>query len=257
MEPRTALSFALVLHELITNAIKHGSLSSGQGKVKLGWEKVVKADKTWLVFTWVESGGPPVQNTTRRGFGRTLLERVFAEDVSGKVVLAMEPEGVRCTIDIPFNKIVIGRSGPVKSDGQALPQPSALSLDGKKVFVVEDDGLIAIDVTDVLQQAGAIVIGPYGHLAEGLSAAAEKDFDVALLDVNLRGIPSWPIASLIQERGIPVVLSTGYSESFRRPAAMAKLPTVSKPYDTKRLLGELTAALSAKPSLDNFPAQAS
>ena len=248
LEPRTALSFALVLHELITNAIKHGSLSSGRGKVALRWDQIVKAGATWLVFSWIESGGPPVRNTNRRGFGRTLLERVFAEDVSGKVVLAMAPEGVRCTIDIPFEK-VIGRSASVKSAGQALPQPSALSLNGKKVFVVEDDGLISIDVTDVLQQAGAIVVGPYAHLAEGLSAAVEKDFDIALLDVNLRGKPSWPIASLIQERGIPVVLATGYSESFRRPAKMAQLPTVSKPYDTKRLLGQLEAALSEKPPL--------
>ncbi|WP_291858100.1 HWE histidine kinase domain-containing protein [Bradyrhizobium sp.] len=253
LEPRTALSFALVLHELVTNAIKHGSLSSGEGRVALRWDQVVKDGANWLVFTWVESGGPPVRNTNRRGFGRTLLERVFAEDVSGKVVLAMQPDGVRCTIDIPFEKVVTGHSRPVGRDGQALPQPSALSLDGKKVFVVEDDGLIAIDVTDVLQQAGAIVIGPYARLAEGLSAAEDKDFDIALLDVDLSGKPSWPIASLIQKRGIPVVLTTGYSESFRRPAAMAKLPTVSKPYDTRLLLGQLAAALSQKPPLSDCP----
>jgi two-component system, chemotaxis family, sensor kinase Cph1 len=241
LEPRTALSFALVLHELITNAIKHGSLSVDDGKVDLSWDEVVTSGRTWLVFQWIESDGPPVKPTRRRGFGRTLLERVFAEDISGKVELAMNPSGVRCIIHIPFEKVVSGADSlglDVAHVHGAERLPPA-SLTGVRVLVVEDDGLIAVDVSDRLAQAGAIVVGPYARLGDGLKAAVDENFDVALLDVNLDGKPSWPIANLIRDNNIPVVFATGYSDNFTRPALSGAVPSVSKPYDTNELLNLL------------------
>jgi light-regulated signal transduction histidine kinase (bacteriophytochrome)/CheY-like chemotaxis protein len=245
LEPRTALSFALALHELITNAIKHGGLSVETGRVDLNWVEVTKDGKSWLSFSWIESGGPPVQATARRGFGRTLLEKVFAEDISGKVTLDLAPGGARCTIDIPLEKVVSHSSTmpPAKEvDVRAGEAPASLA--GVKIFVVEDDGLIATDVADILTSAGATVLGPYSQLGEALSAAIDSDFDVALLDVNLNGRPSWPVATLIHDRGIPVVLSTGYSESFARPLSLNSLAMVSKPYETIELQGKLGHAIS-------------
>lgn len=243
LEPRTALSFALVLHELVTNAHKYGSLSVEHGRVDMSWQDVEKDGAAWLVFRWVESGGPPVTPTERRGFGRTLLERVFAEDVSGKVELAMEPGGVRCVIHLPADKIVRGKVSPppvASETGQGLMlQRAPPVLTGVRVLVVEDNGLIAIDVADALTLAGATVLGPFGRLADGLRAAAEQDFDLALLDVNLDGEPSWPIATQICERGIPMMLATGYSDNFPKPAALDRLDVASKPYDVLLLLWRL------------------
>ncbi len=249
LEPRTALSFALVLHELVTNAVKHGSLSGDRGKVSLSWSEVAEDKKKWLAFDWIERDGPPVRPTRRRGFGRTLLERVFAEDVSGKVALAMEPEGVRCLIHIPFDRVVkVATSAePGPDRGHAAPAPPAAgSLAGIRVLLVEDDGLIATDVVDILEAAGAIIVGPFARLGAGLGAAVDENFDVALLDVNLNGRPSWPIATLIAERNIPIVLSTGYSDAFARPAALTGLAVVSKPYDSALLLRELQQAIGVR-----------
>ena len=241
LEPRTALSFALVLHELIVNAMKHGSLSTERGRVDLTWQEAVRPDKTWLVFQWKEIGGPQVHDAGRRGFGRTLLERVFAGDVSGKVMLTMEPTGVCCTIEIPFEKIV-GSAAATKIE-QTVEAPvnraAALDLSGLRVLVVEDEGLIAMDVVEILERAGAIVVGCYARIDDGLEAAADQAFDVALLDVNLGGKTSWPIVSLVQERGIPILLSTAYSESFARPATIGKLPFVAKPYESSDLVARL------------------
>jgi chemotaxis family two-component system sensor kinase Cph1 len=249
LEPRTALSFALVLHELITNAVKHGSLSVDDGRVALSWDEMLTSGRTWLVFRWTESGGPLVKPSRRRGFGRTLLERVFAEDVSGKVELEMASAGVRCVIHIPFEKVVRDGVARVNLNGAhnvEVRSSDPRSLTGIRVFVVEDDGLIAIDVVGVLEEAGAIVIGPYARLGDGLKAAVEESFDVALLDVNLDGKPSWPIASLIRERDIPVVFATGYSDNFERPASLAEIPAVSKPYETSKLLSRLQDAIGSK-----------
>ncbi|MBR0991446.1 GAF domain-containing protein [Bradyrhizobium japonicum] len=249
LEPRTALSFALVLHELITNAIKYGGLSVEMGKVAVSWNEVVSEGQTWLVVQWIESDGPPVKPTSRRGFGRTLLERVFAADVSGKVALAMDPAGVRCVIHIPFEKVVRGRpaeTGLAASYQQALQRPELPLLTGVTILIVEDDGLIAEDVCEVLGRAGAAIVGPCPGLGDGLKAAVDETFDVALLDVNLHGKPSWPIASLVCERGIPVMFATGYSDHFARPADLGGLPSISKPYDTTELIRRLSEAVELR-----------
>ncbi len=106
--------------------------------------------------------------------------------------------------------------------------------------------LIGMIVTDELQEAGATVIGPFIHVDDALKGVAEHDFDVALLDVNLHGIPVWPIANLIKEKGIPVVFSTGYSDRMVRPEPLAEIPIISKPYDERVLIKCLLEAVHGR-----------
>lgn len=93
--PGAALALALAAHELGTNAVKHGALSSPMGQVRIDWW--VQGDKH-AVLRWRESGGPPVQPPGRRGFGRKLLERGLAGDLGGKPELLFHPEGVEATL---------------------------------------------------------------------------------------------------------------------------------------------------------------
>jgi two-component sensor histidine kinase len=70
-----AQGFALIVHELATNAVKHGALSRDEGSIAIGWEVAVGADETTLHFKWQERGGPLVLPPTRNSFGTILLER--------------------------------------------------------------------------------------------------------------------------------------------------------------------------------------
>ncbi len=243
LEPQTAISLALALHELTTNALKHGSLAAAGGTLAVGWQRIKNNPEDVLVISWSEQGGPPVKAPARRGFGRTLLEHVFANDVGGNVSLNFDPAGVSCVIEIPFSKVV------GEPDGDATNGRSAIMLDtdravlaGLRIFVVEDNGLIALDVEQLLEDAGAIIVGPFANLPDGLAAAANQKFDVALLDVNLNGQAVWPLATVIRGREIPIVLATGYSDAMSRPQHFAGLPAVAKPYDDAVLLKQLAAA---------------
>ena len=102
----TAISLAMALHELATNAVKHGALSSGGGTVEVRWREEVDAagDGGRIVFSWRERGGPPVRPPQHKGFGSLLLERGVARDVGGSSSLAFEPEGVTCTITFPVQR---------------------------------------------------------------------------------------------------------------------------------------------------------
>jgi len=102
----TAISLAMALHELATNAVKHGALSNDTGTVEVRWhdEAEAEGDGRRIVFAWRERGGPPVRPPQRKGFGSLLLERGVGRDVGGSSSLDFEPEGVTCTITFPVQR---------------------------------------------------------------------------------------------------------------------------------------------------------
>jgi two-component sensor histidine kinase len=102
LRPKTALAISMALHELATNAVKHGALSSQGGRVDLAW--TVAGEPPTLKFHWAESGGPAVVVPRRRGFGSRMIEQGLAQDLGGRVRLEFAPEGVICTIEAPLDE---------------------------------------------------------------------------------------------------------------------------------------------------------
>ena len=107
-------------------------------------------------------------------------------------------------------------------------------LSGKRVLVIEDEYYIAADLQRVLDAEGAVVIGPSGHLADGL-ALAEERLDAALLDVNLHGEPSFAIAERLHAAQVPYTLITGY-DSWAIPEGYREVPRLTKPFVMARLI---------------------
>jgi two-component sensor histidine kinase len=99
LSPGQALAVAMALHELATNAVKYGALSSDTGEIGIEWSVEQAAGSQGLRLTWTESGGPPVREPTRRGFGTRLIERSLAQDLEGEVRLAFAPTGLVCTVE--------------------------------------------------------------------------------------------------------------------------------------------------------------
>jgi len=95
LEPKTAVALALAVHELATNAVKYGALSSPEGRVEVRWT----AERGLLRLSWRETGGPPVKGPIQRGFGARLLEQGLAEELGGAVRLEFLPEGVLCSVE--------------------------------------------------------------------------------------------------------------------------------------------------------------
>jgi two-component sensor histidine kinase len=98
LAPKTAVSLAMALHELSTNALKYGALSNDGGFVTVGWS----TDGGRLRLEWRETGGPPVTRPTRRGFGSRMIERGLAAELAGTVTIDYAPSGLVCTVDAPL-----------------------------------------------------------------------------------------------------------------------------------------------------------
>lgn len=98
LTPGSAVSVALALHELCTNAAKYGALSVDGGTVRLQWDIEGHGDERLLNMEWREEGGPPVSAPAARGFGSRLIERGLFSDMSGNAKLDFAPEGLRCRV---------------------------------------------------------------------------------------------------------------------------------------------------------------
>jgi two-component sensor histidine kinase len=102
---KQALSLSLALHELATNASKHGALSVVDGRVDITWAIVVRDQQPVFEFEWRESGGPPVSAPTRRGFGSRLIERVLAADFSADPELSFASGGLLFRVTTSTSKL--------------------------------------------------------------------------------------------------------------------------------------------------------
>jgi two-component sensor histidine kinase len=98
LSPKVAVSLAMAVHELATNALKYGSLSNERGTVSIRWE----AQQERLRLLWKEQGGPSVAQPARRGFGSRMIERGLAAELGGRVTIHFEPDGVSCEVDAPM-----------------------------------------------------------------------------------------------------------------------------------------------------------
>jgi two-component sensor histidine kinase len=99
LEANRSLLLAMALHELATNAVKYGALSSGGGRVRVAWELRTGDGAKSLMLRWEERGGPPVKPPERRGFGSRLIERGLQAGL-GRSHLDFAPQGVTCTVEV-------------------------------------------------------------------------------------------------------------------------------------------------------------
>jgi CheY-like chemotaxis protein len=120
---------------------------------------------------------------------------------------------------------------------------------GLKVLVVEDEGFVALMIEDMLEDLGCEIVASAARLAEARGLAATATIDLAILDVNLAGHPSFPVAEILRERGIPFLFSTGYGQSGLSQE-FAERPLIGKPFSLKELRETIARALgSASPWL--------
>jgi two-component sensor histidine kinase len=98
-----AIALSMVIHELCTNAIKHGALSAPAGHVSISWSIFSKDNQKRFKLHWKEGGGPPVHEPSRKSFGSRLIEQALPGQLQGEARLRFEPDGLSCEVNIPLS----------------------------------------------------------------------------------------------------------------------------------------------------------
>jgi CheY-like chemotaxis protein len=118
-------------------------------------------------------------------------------------------------------------------------------FDRRRILVVEDEYLLADELTIQLADRGATVLGPASSVRAALSLIeAEGELDGAILDVNLGGEPAYPVADTLRERGVPVLFTTGY-DAAALPERFQDVPRCEKPVNMVRIASALQKALAS------------
>ena len=235
LNPRGALALGMAIHELATNAAKYGALSVPEGDVAVTWTVERHGDAEHLALDWTERNGPPVAVPARRGFGTTLnragpgarpvwrgRRRVPARRRAGQ--RQSRPAG-------RVRQAHRSRARRRRARSRAMTYPM---LAGKRVLLVEDELLVAMLVEDMLADAGCVLVGPFARLPAALAAARVEAVDVALLDVNIAGEMVFPVAHVLEERGIPFLFVTGYGRAVL-PPDRPHWRACAKPFQPERL----------------------
>jgi CheY-like chemotaxis protein len=113
---------------------------------------------------------------------------------------------------------------------------------GRRVLLVEDEAMIAMLVEDMLEDLGHKLVTVASRLEEAVAAARNEAFDLAILDLNLGGVLTYPAADVLAERGVPFIFATGYGSGGLKEAYAAR-STLQKPFNTETLGQAIRQAL--------------
>jgi two-component sensor histidine kinase len=245
LNPQAYSTMALVMHELVTNSAKYGSLSDS-GEVRIDWLRDGAGD---LLFHWRESGGPPVVEPTRKGFGSTIIDRSIPYDLGGDAEVEYLASGVEARFRIPARHVsdTEDYTGPAIRFARSEPGrhevPPEPLIEGRTVLLVEDSMIIALDAEDILKRLGADHVTSAATVEQGLSAIEEAGPSLAILDVNLGDHTSFAVADRLHELGIPFLFATGYGEQAQLPNDHAERMVLQKPYTLENMARALPELL--------------
>ena len=224
LDPTTAQTLALALHELATNGAKYGALSRSAGRLEVRWE----TQSSDIVIDWRETGGPPPQPPLQSGFGMRIVTLSVERQLSGSATFDWRQEGLFCSLRVPRHQ-----------GSHASPQATRLArspnpLPGRRIMIVEDEALVAMALEEQLVDLGRSVVAVCNTVADAMKAIHEHAPDAAVLDVNLGGQLVYPVANKLMDLGTPFVLVTGYGrESIDQ--RYSSFDVLEKPVDRKAL----------------------
>lgn len=232
LTPQAFTTMSLVIHEMMTNAVKYGALSNEDGHVDIRLSETELGD---FVVDWSETGGPPVSAPTRKGFGTTITERSIAYELKGTSEVSYDVTGLRARFLIPASEIAsfrdIDTHDAVETEAEIFAPPGFTG----RVLIVEDNIIIAMDAHDMFEKLGATSVQVASSSRQALDMIDAEKPDFALLDINLGVETSEKVAHRLVELGVRFAFATGYGERTRLSETFPDTPFLRKPYDTDRV----------------------
>jgi PAS domain S-box-containing protein len=236
-----AQAIGMAVHELATNAGKYGALANASGLISVAWSVESRCGQE-PVFTmiWRERGGPPVKAPARQGFGTAVMCEMTEMSLSAEVGLDFEATGLTWRLGCAAEE-VLEESQSARASRSAAAPPASVSAParcGPAILVVEDEPLVAMEITRVLKRAGFEIVGPARTVGQGLELLRAKGCDAAVLDINLGKETSELVALELKERGTPFVTLSGYTLA-QHPPAFHGAPALAKPLRPEVLVTEI------------------
>ena len=234
IQPEGFTVLALVIHEMMTNSAKYGSLCDQTGSLDIETHFDRHGD---YVIAWRESGGPPVKAPVRRGFGSTIIEKSIPFELKGAADVRYNLAGLEADFIVPARLVQHGspsadRPGDTHQmqDASAKPITRKANADRKAVLVVEDSMIIAMDAEDMLKDMGFPRVEVASNVGAALDWLSTNVPQFALLDFNLGDETSEKVAQRLENLDVPFWFVTGYGDAMTKLSTTAAQGVLQKPY---------------------------
>jgi PAS domain S-box-containing protein len=218
--PQAAQALAMIVHELATNAAKYGALSVPDGRLTI----TLGRENDDVTLEWVEDAPHPVSKPPELGFGSRLVATLVERQLDGAIVYDWRTNGL--SVRLKFCGLGPAPAAQGVEEPCAQPELVRNGLSDRAILVVEDDALVSMALEQSLTDAGGRVRA-FRTVNDALISVRRAPPELAVLDVNVRGVPVTPVAAELLQRGVPFVYATGYSDD------LAELPgaaVVHKPF---------------------------
>ena len=234
----SAQPLTFVVHELVTNAVKHGALSTPEGRLTLRWD--VRVDGVRL--DWVERDGPKLQTPPgRTGFGSELIDANVHSQLYGEIERRWEDAGLRVILTLGDEAFISGSISLIHR------RPSLLS--GRRILIAQDDPKLAGLLTGSLTEAGCLICASATNLADALEAVAKVgQLDAAILGGTLEGKSTRPLIEMLRRRAAVILLTEAPEWGGEGPATEWEiLATPVTPLGLRETLAEAFLRLNSAP----------
>ncbi|MEM7524933.1 MAG: HWE histidine kinase domain-containing protein [Pseudomonadota bacterium] len=244
IRPEVAPILSLVIHELTTNAVKYGALSTPSGELQI----TVANGPADVTLTWRERGVDSVTKPNDIGFGMAMIQQAAPHELGGLADIEFHPDGVEARFTLAHRHFdaepsTLRTPTRLVSSAEAERQDtSGLSLQGP-ALLLEDNFIIAKEMSDQLYDFGVEAVEVFSSAEDALNYLETERPIVAILDVNLGpNRTSEAVAARLQELDIPLLFVTGYGEASMLSCDLGDVPRLTKPVSAGEL-GDLLRML--------------
>lgn len=220
---------ALVIHELVTNAAKHGAIGDSSGRLEISWTE----RSGGVELEWTEHTEQELPASTGNGFGLTLIRRAIPNECQGESTVKLDANGLTARFWLPYENARSAKSEPAPMP--ALPKenrPEATTVESlTSALVVEDNMVLSMEMESMLHGIGCRDVYSAGHVREALDLVKDRVYSIAVLDINLAGEDSFQVAEALMHRNVPFLFVTGYGQIATIPPNLEHITRLSKPVD--------------------------
>jgi light-regulated signal transduction histidine kinase (bacteriophytochrome) len=236
---------ALVIHEMVTNAVKYGAFSAQHGRIDV---TITSAADGTCIIDWAESGGPMLSPVSTEGLGTAIIKRLIPHELRGQADIVLHSAGLRARFVLPATAIASWNAAESTPTAPVLKSPGSAAEAISQVraaLVVDDNMLIAMGTESMLKDIGIVNVEIASNVSDSLRILDSTTIDIAVLDINLGKETSLSLADAMKDRGIPFIFLTGYGDLVASMERHADVPSVRKPTHPQALRIAINAVLKA------------
>ncbi|MDY7097772.1 MAG: GAF domain-containing protein [Pseudomonadota bacterium] len=236
----------LVIHELVTNAVKYGALKNNSGTVDVD---IRKTSDNGIEIAWKENGGPEISTMSAPGTGTILITEAVPFQLSGKVEIDPRSDGMYVKMSLP-NHIFKSIEKTSKGSVNSMKSRNEKIAEGRHILILEDEFVIARTVKKLFESLGAQQVTMVSNTAQAIEALDRGGIDFAVLDINLGRETSEVAAMEARERDIPFAFASGYGRTDGLTESFDDVPRLTKPFTKDALTSILPERVFGKEPLE-------